>query len=202
VSPTVLRYALISNQYLQPMNFTLDALAQAKASVERIQTRYERLVEAAGDGDATPEVEALVASCSREFDQGLEDNVNMPNALAAVFRLVGELNQRALTPGDARLARGTLEGFDAVLAVLDRRVRSGIVTKEDLDARAVSAALPPLDALRTGPLDVAKIEALILHRQASKKAKDFATADGLRRDLDQRGVALEDLPAGVRWRLK
>jgi cysteinyl-tRNA synthetase len=203
VSPAVLRYALIANQYLQPMNFTFDALAQAKASVERIQSRYERVVEAAGDGAASSELEAVLAKYGREFDEGLEDNLNMSNALAAVFGLVTELNQRTLTPGDATSARGALERFDDVLAVLDRRVRSGIVTKDDLAQKAGSPLLPPLSELAgDGPLDATQIEALILHRQAAKKARDFAGADALRKDLDRRGVSLEDLPAGVRWRLK
>ena len=203
VPPSVLRYALIANQYLQPMNFTLDALVQAKASVERIQTRYDRLVEGAGAGPATPEVEALVAKQTRAFDEALDDNLNVPNALAALFGFVGELNLRELGPGDATAALAALEGFDRVLAVLDRRPRSGIVAKGDLDARALPSALPPLDELRRAEtLGAAEIEAMVLHRHAAKKARDFATADALRRELDQRGVALEDLPASVRWRLK
>jgi cysteinyl-tRNA synthetase len=202
VAPAVLRYALIANQYLQPMNFTLDALTQAKASVERIQSRYERLLETAGEGATSPEIEAVIATCARDFDEALEDNLNMSNALAAVFGLVTELNQRSLTPGDAAAALRALERMDGVLAVLDRRVRSGIVTKDDLDKRAIVTLLPPLDELRTGALEAAQIEALVLHRHAAKKARDFAAADGLRRDLDRRGVTLEDLPAGVRWRLK
>jgi cysteinyl-tRNA synthetase len=205
VSPAVLRYALIANQYLQPMNFTLDALVQAKASVERIQTSYQRLAEAAGEGMPSSDVEALLAGYGRSFDEALEDNLNMSNALAAVFGLVTELNQRTFAPGDAAAAMRALEGFDVVLAVLDRRVRSGIVTKEDLDRHALAADLAPLGDLQgTGALDAPQIEAVVRHRHAAKKARDFARADGLRRELDLRGVSLEDLPAGagVRWRLK
>lgn len=206
VPPAVLRYALIANQYLQPMNFTFDALAQAKASVERIQSRYERLVEAGGDGGdgaASTDLAGIVAKYTREFDEGLADNLNMSNALAAVFGLVTELNQRTLTPGDAAHAKKAIEGFDSVLGVLDRRVRSGIVTKEDLEKKAVLTLLPPLADLQASDvLDPGQIEALVLHRQAAKKARDFAAADALRKDLDRRGISLEDLPAGVRWRIK
>jgi cysteinyl-tRNA synthetase len=48
VPPAVLRYALICNPYLQPMNFGFDLLAQAKASIERVQSRYDRLREMTG----------------------------------------------------------------------------------------------------------------------------------------------------------
>jgi cysteinyl-tRNA synthetase len=205
VSPNVLRYALISNQYLQPMNFTLDALVQAKASLERIQTRYDRLVETTGEGTASDEVTALVGKAIRGFDDSLSDNVNTPNALAAVFGLVAELNQRTLTPGDARVAQRALEGFDTVLAVLDRRLRAGIVSSRDLEARASESGLPSVDellAVETALLDAAKIEALVVHRYGAKKARNFAAADALRKEIEARGVALEDLPSGVRWRLK
>jgi cysteinyl-tRNA synthetase len=196
-----LRYALVSNQYLQPMNFTFDALVQAKASVERIQARYERLLEAAGEGPASVEVQEIAAKQSSDFDAALADNLNMPNALAAVFGFVTELNQRTLSPGDAKAALAALEGFDSVLAVLDRRVRSGIVTKADLDSRAAQEQ-PAAAELLQAPLSAAAIEALVVRRHAAKKAKDFAQADQLRKDLDASGVTLEDLPAGVRWRVR
>jgi cysteinyl-tRNA synthetase len=206
VPPAVLRYALISNQYLQPMNFTFDALAQAKASVERIQTRYARLVEEAGEGAASAEVIALVAKHSRAFDEGLEDNLNMPNALAALFGFIGELNQRTLTPGDAAAAKSAMEGFDTVLAVLDRRARSGIVTKEELERGGVAvdagAATERSGSGEAGTLEAAEIEAMILRRHAAKKGRDFAAADAVRKELEARGVGLEDLPVGVRWRVR
>jgi cysteinyl-tRNA synthetase len=125
----------------------------------------------------------------------------MPNALAAVFGFVTELNQRTLSPGDAKAALAALEGFDSVLAVLDRRVRSGIVTKADLDSRAAQEQ-PAAAELLQAPLSAAAIEALVVRRHAAKKAKDFAQADQLRKDLDASGVTLEDLPAGVRWRVR
>ena len=110
----------ISAQYLQPMNFTFDLLAQAKANVERIQGRYDRLVEVAGEVPVSPEVEALIARNAHAFDEALEDNLNMSNALAAVFAFITELNQRTLSPGDARAGLAALEGMDGVLAVIDR----------------------------------------------------------------------------------
>jgi cysteinyl-tRNA synthetase len=202
VSPSTLRYALIANQYVQPMNFTLDALVQARASIERIQTLYDRLVEIADRARADSEVEEIVMRSERAFDEALEDNLNMPRALAALFRATAELNQRKLSPGGASSALRFLDGVESVLAVLDRRVRSGLLTKADLQGRACSAAVPgpPVSADMT--LDPRQIEAMILRRYIAKTAADFVTADSIRRDLEKAGVAIEDLPAGVRWRLR
>jgi len=78
------------------------------------------------------------------------------------------------------------------------RRRMGLVEKARLAAAEVSAE--ETAALQAGELDDARIEQLILARQSAKKRKDFAAADGLRAWLKERGIVLEDLPAGVRWK--
>jgi len=51
-------------------------------------------------------------------------------------------------------------------------------------------------------IDASEIETLILKRTDAKKAKDFATADAIRADLDARGIAIEDTPQGTVWKKK
>ncbi|MGZ3454139.1 MAG: cysteine--tRNA ligase [Polyangiales bacterium] len=194
VPANILRYALISNRYTEPMNFGFDLLAQARASVERVQNRFDRLRESAGDGEPSAEVVALVEKGLTAFDRALDDNLNMPEALAALFELVGALNQRSLSPADARVSLHALEQFDSVLDVLDREVNSGIVTLDALASAPVDSAPPE------GPLDAAGIEQLIAARHAAKKARDFAAADALRVRLQRAGVTIEDTAQGVRWK--
>lgn len=52
----------------------------------------------------------------------------------------------------------------------------------------------------TSNLDVAKIEDLLAKRQDAKKSKDFATADAIRKQLDEMGIAIEDTAQGPKWR--
>ena len=52
------------------------------------------------------------------------------------------------------------------------------------------------------PVPVEEIERLIEERQAARRRRDFAAADGIRRQLADRGVLLEDNPAGTRWKKK
>ena len=233
VPAIVLRYALISNQYTQQMNFGVDLLKQAKASVERLQTRYDRLRETAGnaDGVASDKVLALVTRADQAFDDALNDNLNMPNALAAVFGAVGELNSMQLGPAEAREALRLMESFDEVLDVLDRTERSGLITREQvstwLDKKTLTAKaehlkhwaeapdreqlwemveagqLPSVDSLApVEEMDGAMIVLFVAVRQAARKAKDFATSDAVRDDLKHRGVQIEDTPQGVRWVLE
>ena len=48
--------------------------------------------------------------------------------------------------------------------------------------------------------DDARITALVEERSAAKKAKDFARADAIRKQLADAGVVVEDTPHGVRWK--
>jgi cysteinyl-tRNA synthetase len=238
VPANVLRYALISNQYTQQMNFTFDLLAQAQASIERMQTRYDRLRERMGD-DTEPDADAragdrlldLVNAVEAGFDNALNDNLNMPNALAAVFRFVGELNQMELGPAEAREAMRLMESVNEVLDVLDTTERSGLITRDEVQAwldpdslRAKAAHLkhwseapdrePLWEKMEAGMLpsfeelapaetmDGDMIELFVAIRQAARKAKDFTLADHVRDDLARRGVGVEDTPEGFRWILK
>ncbi len=231
VPASVLRYALISNQYTQQMNFTFDLLGQARASIERLQSRYDRLREVVGDAPAESPSDRIIDLVNRSeqaFDDALNDNLNTPNALAAVFGFVGELNQMELTPSEALEAMRLMEGFNDVLDVLDTSQRSGVIAREAVQAWVEPASLRTKakhlkhwaeapdreqiwEKLEAGMLpafeelapietmDAEVIELFVAIRQAARKAKDFTVADAIRDDLKRRGVQLEDTPKGFRW---
>jgi cysteinyl-tRNA synthetase len=202
VPAAVLRYALLSNPYDTQMNFSFDLLAQSKASVERIQSRYDRLREVAAPGEASQALRDLCTTSLKKFGDALDDNLNMPNALAAVFELVGGLNQRELTPADAAEAQRALKSFDAVLGIIDARVRSGVLTKAQIEERIAKGDLPGYDGLLARDVtDGDLVEAFLVARQAARKAKDFARADAIRDELKRRGVLVDDTPQGTRWKL-
>lgn len=205
VPPNVLRYALLSNQYTQPMNFGFDILGQARANVGRLQSVHDRLRELAGDaepGGASAEVSELIAKADAGFGGALCDNLNMPNALAAVFGFVREANQRELRGADAAAALQFLYRLDGILDVLDRRVRTGVITKERIAELIGQGGLPTGDELAgAASVDSERIELFAAQRQAARKQKDYAQADQIRDELKRLGVAIEDIPAGVRWKL-
>lgn len=62
-------------------------------------------------------------------------------------------------------------------------------------------SMSPADWFQGGTeLDPVAIEALIEKRLAARKARDFALADQIRNDLAEKGILLEDGPAGTTWR--
>lgn len=198
VPPAVLRFALISTPFTQPMNFTIDVLVQAKASVERLQSLYDRVLTAEGDEPPSAEVEAILAKATQGFDDALNDNLNTPRALAEVFGVVSAANQRELSRGDARAVRRFLEYFDDVFAVLDRGPRGGMFSVAELDQLAATAAnLTPGEGK-----DAETVRALVALRHAARRARDYSRADEIRKSLAERGVEIEDTREGVRWRYR
>ncbi len=206
VAAAILRYALLSNPYTQPMNFNFDLLVQSKASLERLQSRYDRLREVAppdlsGTGEASERAQAIIAAGTEGFHGALADNLNMPNALAALFDAVCELNQLELSPADATAALALFESVDAVLDVLDRRPRSGLITAEKLAARVALGGLPLREELGAmTELGPDAIEALAAARKTARGAKDYAFGDTIRDHLKQQGVVIEDTAQGIRWK--
>jgi cysteinyl-tRNA synthetase len=203
VDPAAFRMLVFSTHYRQQLNYADEALDAAAEGVRRLGEFRERLIEAAGGAGAAagagegvsapspaasaapPARPASAASTAieelhRAFAVALDDDLNSPQALAAVFTFVRAVNREldggGLPPGSAA---ALLAAFDRTMAVLD-----------------VLPAAAEVDA-ELG----AWVEGRIRDREAARKARDFARADAIRGELQARGVELEDTPGGTRWKL-
>lgn len=116
----------------------------------------------------------------------------------------------SLTEPDAAVYHALLEDMNTPLALtyLHKLLKEYHHTKsfEFLDKIKASGGLlglfnqSPRTYLCGGTFDEACIEALIQKRAEAKKRRDFTHADALRKELEDMGVLLEDLPTGTRWR--
>lgn len=165
----VVRFFLISSHYRSHVSYMDNSLDEAHSKLERF---YNALQEA-NVGDAAD----IDNEYSQRFHAAMDDDFNTPEAIAALFDLVREVNK---TTGEEQLAlAGQLKYLGGVLGCLQA---------------------DPQTFLQAGAGDEAAwIEEMIAKRIAAKKAKDFATADAVRDELVAKGIVLKDGPEGTVW---
>ncbi|MCY3941400.1 MAG: cysteine--tRNA ligase [Gammaproteobacteria bacterium] len=171
----VLRLALLSARYRDPLEWTDELIA---ASRQRLDRLYRVLLDCAAESREEGLAQAVEPSV--ELVQALEDDLNTPAALGVLAREARELRAGTVEPaaGAASLKAG---GF--LLGILQTDPGEWFTAAE------------------SGPeLGAEEIEARIGERARQREAGDYAAADRIRKELGERGVILEDGPQGTTWR--
>ena len=178
-SPVAVRYFLLSVPYSKQLNFTFDALSGAEKTVASLRDFRARLSEAKTEPGVNESLREAGERTLREFEEGMDDDLNTSVALAAIHNLTRDVNtalsRKQVRAENQRELLALLERFDTVLNVFGN---------DDVES-----------------LDV-EIKTLIDERQEARRRRDFARADELRDELLRRGIVLEDTKDGVRWRQK
>jgi cysteinyl-tRNA synthetase len=182
--PLAIRYLLLSVQYRKQLNFTMDGLASAQSSLDRIKECIFRMKSSALPEGCNPQLSAALSTAVAQFEAGLDDDLNTAQALSAIFVLIREINN-ALTEG--RLQVDNRNEILQWLSVVDDRL-----------------AIIPSDAQQghDAQSNDAEIEALIAQRMAARKNRDFAESDRIRAKLNDMGILVEDTREGMKWRRK
>ncbi len=149
VKGEVIRFALLSTRYNEPLDWSQKLLEDSEKVLNR-------LYRAAGD--------AAGSEVHPDILDALRDNVNTPKALAILQTLNDE----------------QLKGSAQFLGLLEHTPEQWFQGE--------------------GNEDTLWIDVQIAARNDTKKAKDFATADGIREMLKAKGIILEDGPQGTTWR--
>ena len=178
-SPAAIRYFLLSVPYNKQLNFTFDALAGAEKTVASLRDFRARLSEAKTEPGKNEKLSEAAARALREFEAGMDDDLNTSIALAAVHNLSREVNtalaRKQVKAEDQRELLAAIDRFDTVLNIFGEQQR------EMLDS---------------------EVQSLIDERQEARRRRDFGRADEIRDELSSRGIILEDTKDGVRWKRK
>jgi cysteinyl-tRNA synthetase len=190
--PEAIRYLLASVPYRKKLNFTFEGLKAASKSIERLRDFELRLTSTKLKPGSNDDVSERSREAIRQFEDGMDDDLNTAEALAAVFEYVRAMNT-AIDDNEFQEenrwdAARVLEVFDTVFDILKPTEPAGFST-----AAGEPAPLRLSDA---------EIDAYIEERAAAKKERNFARADEIRALLQDRGVILEDTKDGVRWKRK
>jgi cysteinyl-tRNA synthetase len=183
-SPAALRYLLAARtHYRKPLEYSDELLADSHEAVQRLVAFEARVaglrtVEEGGDRDET--VLASVRGMRIGFDEAMDDDLNLPEAMGIVFSGLRDVN-RVLDTGPIavdtqRTLHHLLEEVDGVLGVLALVARDQQAAPDAEEARMLN------------------------ERAAARTARDFALSDRLRTQLAARGIEVEDTAQGQRWK--
>jgi len=177
-NPLVVRYLLMSTHYRTQLNFTFKGLEAAKNALRRLYDFMDRLEEV--KNSKGEDVRKLVEKARKDFENAMDDDLDVSKALATVFNLVREVNtlidQKKLGRKGAKQVKDLMMDFDKVLAFLGGFWKR----KEEKLSK--------------------EVEDLIKMREEARRAKDWKTADAIRNKLREMGIILEDTPEGVKWK--
>lgn len=208
-SAWVVRYALGAVQYRAMLEWSDQALAEAKSAYNRIKNFLKRASQIIENQPTREEVMSVNAdSLPEEFTRAMNDDINVSGANAAIFTAIRQGN--ALLDDCAQDSSQTQsDGTKKLLYTAVLQVRAMLDTL-GLDPYAEPWASKSNESLAEGENgennEHATLDALITSqlqaRGDARKAKDFATADAIRDALSNAGVVIEDTAQGASWHLK
>ena len=167
-----IRYFMLTAGYRMPLNYTVELIESCKASLDRLYTCRENLDFAIDHAHGTDTaLQDKAAAAKDKFIAAMDDDLNTPDALAAIFEFVKEINTRA-DAADKPSLQAAADTFDELAGVL------GLLYNRK------TAQAPE------------EVQALVAERTAAKKAKDWARADALRARISALGWTVTDTAQG------
>ena len=181
-SPLAFRYLCMSVHYRSQMNFTLEALQDAENTVKSINDFVFRLGGGTSENakgvslPANKKIETALKEAKENFMKAINDDLDTPNAFAALFGLMKIVNREIDNEkADRKTLKIVKEFFSEINEILDVIEEQTISLSQD-EKKLVSL------------------------REQFRKQRDFKAADDIRNQLKFKGIVLEDTPEGVRAR--
>lgn len=186
--PQVIRMFAMSAHYSSPVDYSEEAMRAANAGWERLfgAVRLTRsMMTSAPAGEDGGAFRERLAQARTEFISVMDDDFNMPKAIAVLQELTRDVN--TLLNSGQRIGRATLEAINDTYNQLGGDVL-GIIPATEASASS-------------GQREAGLIELLIELRKQARANKNYAESDRIRDELARLGIILEDRPDGTVWRV-
>jgi cysteinyl-tRNA synthetase len=187
--PRVLRFFLISAHYRSPVDFNKEALEDSEASLERLLNaleRFENLPERHAPGQDEEKLLSDVREAKERFEEAMDADFNTPLAISTLFNL-------------AKALYGYLENTDEINIEAKNEVSKTF--RELLDTLGIETTSAERKTEQAKLLDDL-VQLVVDLRKEMKDRREWDAADKIRRQLQDKGIELEDTPEGTRWKKK
>ena len=171
-SPATLRFYFLSAHYRSPLDAGEDVLKAAAAGVQRIGELIAKLSALKANPASYDAIGKLLSATKQEFATAMDDDFNTPQALAAIFKLIREVNTQMR---DNRVSDAAAQEILALLANFNQIL--GIVPTN----------------IETVPAEVSH---LIETRELLRRDKRYSEADDVRAQITAKGYRLDDTSNG------
>ena len=172
-SPDAIRLYFLSSHYRSPLSYSDEGCSAMERSMDRLRHALRPASHADGEGEPVDP-----SPFQQQFLEAMNDDLNTPRALAALFDLSREINRSRDDGRPIGAAQDCLRHLGEIL---------GLTFKERSE--------PGGDHLAVGPF----IELLLETRAQLRKAKQYQQADLIREGLERHGVVVEDTAQGPVW---
>lgn len=190
ITGEMLRYFLLTTHYRNPLDFSDQALREAKYALDGFYGLFTRLKETAKtEGPVNEKLATVIERTRFVFEQAMDDDFNTPAALAELQGLRSEVNKLleiGLSTKAREQARQTFRLLGSVMGLFQLEEWRFNVDLSDIGV---------------GGLTEEQIEAKVEERNEARRRKDFKRADEIREFLKSKDIIIEDRPDGTsRWK--
>ena len=199
VTAETLRYFLLTTHYRSDVNFSNQALSEAKSAFDNLYGLFQRLHEPAKlNTQEEASIPQRVKQFTHTFEEALDDDFNTPKAFAEFQQVRTEMNlalSSGLSNASRALVRETFRRCGAPLGLFQLPDSEWVFRPLIFGEKVGDAG-----ENQKGLTDE-WIQEQIQQRTQARLRKDFAAADAIRKDLAAKGIILEDRPDGTtRWK--
>ena len=179
----VVRLFMLSGHYRTQLNYSVDLLDSAKASLERFTNAIAKLEELLAEVKIEEFTECdikfseTLKGYKQKYLEKMDDDFNTADAISVMFDAVRDININVNSNSSKaiiNLSLGLIRELGGPLGILEKKEK---ISLEE------------------------EIEKLIEVRQQARIDKDWSLSDKIRDELKAKGIMLEDTPQGVRWKL-
>ena len=199
IAGEILRYFLLSTHYHGPLDFSDQALKEAKQALDGFYDLFARLAELDGNTSGDEDLSPAIERCRGAFRSAMDDDFNTPMAIATLQGLRSDVNKlldRGLSTETRKTAREEFLALGNCLGLFQLDKWQFRVTVSDTLSMGIQET-----ATAQSVITDTDVQMLLAERNDARSRKDFKRADEIRKSLASQGIIIEDKPDGTsRWK--